>query len=1023
MSPIKDPPVAPGIFRELPATCDTVTLLGGTLAPGASTTEMTMRSTSASLLLALLALSACGKARQSASESASAEARCTRCHGGLENQTGAPPNDLRGTSDPSAMPVGAHTAHVQAGALAGAFACTACHPDPRSGSTHLDGKVELALDGFAHDGLPGNGATPDFDKIAGTCSSVYCHGAFRNGNGGNAPVWNRVGQGQAACGSCHGAPPPPPHPGATDCGRCHEGYTATSVNPVTHVNGKLDVVGLSCTSCHGDPSRPKNAAAPPLGTHGEASTSDRAVGAHQAHLAGATLGTPVSCDDCHTVPTSLAHANGTVDLTFGALATAGGTFPASWNGATCSTYCHGATLQAGGSNTAPAWTGGSSQAVCGACHAVPPPSPHPAVSSDLTLCAACHPQTMTSAGALIPASAGGKHLDGVVESSGHDASWMDTSSPGFHAYAADADLASCTTCHGAQLDGGNVQVACGRCHNLVPTPVADWRQNCVMCHGGTDNPTGAPPRTTWGRSGDAVRVGAHSTHVSGSDIAPAFDCSVCHVKPDSALSPGHVDGPTATVTFNGLATNGSLVPPSWDRASGTCASTYCHGATLGGGTNKAPVWTSVGTGEASCGSCHGVPPPAPHPAVTGLTSCAGCHPDTVDATGRIIPPSSGGKHLDGVLEVSGGHPASWMDPTSAGFHAYSADAGLASCQACHGPQLDRFPSGNCANASCHGGNLPAGVTSWWQNCTMCHGDPSRAINAAAPPRTIYGMGSDPVRVGAHAAHLAGGPMAPPFGCDVCHVVPADAFSAGHIDQPTATLTFGGLALPSGAATPSWNRSTATCSSTYCHGATLGGGANTAPVWTGGSAQAVCGSCHGLPPPAPHPSGCVDPTSCGNCHGGTVAPDGSLIPPASGGKHLNGVVDAGSLAAGCASCHGSPPQDGGSSGHAFHTQIRQVACSTCHNGYTRTTVDPTTHMNCVRDSSIVYAVPNPDPAGAPPTLDACNAPVQAIATMPQSSSPTVWDTSICTTCHSAQSYLYDRCCGTNGPGPAWCATYY
>jgi predicted CxxxxCH...CXXCH cytochrome family protein len=306
---------------------------------------------------------------------------------------------------------------------------------------------------------------------------------------------------------------------------------------------------------------------------------------------------------------------------------------------------------------------------------------------------------------------------------------------------------------------------------------------------------------------------------------------------------------------------------------------------------------------------------------------------------------------------------------------------------------------------------------------MCHGDASRAVGPAAPPRTIYGMGADPIRVGAHQAHLAGSDMAPPFGCNVCHVVPADAFATSHIDQGTATVTFGGLAVATSAAAPTWSRNSATCASTYCHGATLSGGTNTAPVWTGGAGQATCGSCHGTPPNAPHPAVSSDLPGCAICHNGTVAGDGTLIPPSSGGKHLNGAVDAGSLEAGCASCHGSPPQDGGSSGHAFHTTLKTVACAVCHTGYTRTTADPTYHMNGVRDAWYVYRVPNPDPAGAPPTLDACNAPTYSKVKMPPSSSPTVWDASICITCHSAQSYLYDRCCGDLGPGPDWCASYY
>ena len=70
-----------------------------------------------------------------------------------------------------------------------------------------------------------------------------------------------------------------------------------------------------------------------------------------------------------------------------------------------------------------------------------------------------------------------------------------------------------------------------------------------MCHGGTDNQTGAPPRTTWGQGADPVRVGAHTSHLSGSSIAPAFDCGVCHVKPADALAAGHIDQSTASVTF------------------------------------------------------------------------------------------------------------------------------------------------------------------------------------------------------------------------------------------------------------------------------------------------------------------------------------------------------------------------------------------------------------------------------------------------------------------------------------------
>jgi predicted CxxxxCH...CXXCH cytochrome family protein len=709
-----------------------------------------------------------------------------------------------------------------------------------------------------------------------------------------------------------------------------------------------------------------------------------------------------------------------VDLRFGALATAGGTVTARWDGATCSNYCHGASLNAGGTNPAPRWTGGAGEATCGSCHGVPPPAPHPSVSG-IDGCAFCHPETMTSAGALIPAASGGKHLDGTIQSSGHPAGWMEFTSPAFHAFSANADLASCTACHGAALDGGPVQVACARCHDLwKPAGVPSWRQDCTMCHGNRDDAPGtpgigAPPRATWGNEGDAVRVGAHQSHVTGSAIAPPFDCGVCHVKPDDALSPGHVDGPTATVTFGGLATVGTVVPPDWDRTTATCGSTYCHGGTMGGGTNPRPVWTNVGTGEASCGSCHGLPPPAPHPAVTGITSCAGCHPDTVDAAGDVIPPAAGGKHLDGVVEAASGHGPNWMDQTSTGFHAYSADAGLASCQACHGQRLDALAGGDCA--SCHG-------TSWATSCTMCHGGTDN--QTGAPPRTIYGRGDDAVRVGAHTAHLAGGPIAPPIDCSACHVVPADAFTVGHIDQGTATVTFGGLAVspPADAPAPGWDRASATCSSTYCHGATLTGGSTPAPVWTGGASQAACGSCHGTPPLAPHPAVSGGLAGCATCHNGTVAADGTLIPPASGGKHLNGQVDAGSLEQGCASCHGTPPADGGINGHLFHNSLR-LECATCHLGYTRTSADAALHMNGARDAIFTYSRPNPDPGpGIAPTLEACLAtPLTATVRMPPSSDPTTWDGNVCATCHTARDYRFNACCVDPGaPTPDWCSNW-
>jgi predicted CxxxxCH...CXXCH cytochrome family protein len=80
--------------------------------------------------------------------------------------------------------------------------------------------------------------------------------------------------------------------------------------------------------------------------------------------------------------------------------------------------------------------------------------------------------------------------------------------------------------------------------------------------------------------------------------------------------------------------------------------------------------------------------------------------------------------------------------------------------------------------------------------------------------------------------------------------------------------------------PQWNRDTATCSGSWCHGPQ--DIFNTSPGWTNGTGTLTCTSCHGMPPAAPHPA---DPR-CSNCHvdidGAGNITDRSL--------HVNGEVD-------------------------------------------------------------------------------------------------------------------------------------
>ncbi|HSD22114.1 MAG TPA: CxxxxCH/CxxCH domain-containing protein, partial [Anaeromyxobacter sp.] len=849
---------------------------------------------------------------------------CTACHG-TEGVNPAPPVGTRGETLTTQRAVGAHQKHVVTGTIRNAFACSDCHA-PVTDLTHVNGTISLP---FA--GLASNGTTPDWNGA--TCASTYCHGATLGAGGlATAPTWTVVSAGPTACSSCHGAPPPLPHPQNADCNRCHEGTVlatgAIDLAGGKHIDGTVQVDGGGCTACHGTEGVNP---APPVGTRGETLTTQRAVGAHQKHVVTGTIRNAFTCSDCHAPVSDLTHVNGTISLPFDGLAS-NGTTP-SWTGTTCSsTYCHGATLAAGGSNTAPTWTAVSAgPTACTACHGAPPPFPHPP-STD---CARCHSGTVLAGGGID--LAGGKHIDGTL-----------------------------------QVDGGG----------------------CTACHG-TEGVNPAPPVGTNGETLTTQRaVGAHQKHVVTGTIRTAFTCSACHA-PVSDLT--HVNG-TISLPFGGLASQGTT--PSWTGT--TCASTYCHGATLGaGGSTITPTWTAVSGGPTACSSCHGAPPPLPHPQ---NADCHRCHEGTVLATGAIDV--AGGRHIDGTVQVSAGgctacHGTDGVNPApplgtngetlttqrAVGAHQKHVVDGpirrALACDGCHAPVADlthvngtislpftglasqgttpSFTGTACSSTYCHGATLDAGGAAttpvWTQvsagvtGCTGCHGFPPPAPHPANPlcnschPLTVgidgkidvaggrhvdgtldvagltcrscHGSTANPappigtrgetattdLAVGAHQRHVVNGPIRNALSCEECHVVPTELLHG----NGTVDLAWGTLATQLGA-TPVWDRTQATCASTYCHGAKLAGGSVTTPTWTAVSpGQTSCGSCHGAPPPPPHPASAL--TGCARCHPDTVTPEGAI--DLAGGHHIDGKLD---VSGKCGDCH---PVPGTSGAHLVH----------------------------------------------------------------------------------------------------------
>lgn len=288
------------------------------------------------------------------------------------------------------------------------------------------------------------------------------------------------------------------------------------------------------------------------------------------------------------------------------------------------------------------------------------------------------------------------------------------------------------------------------------------------------------------------------------------------------------------------------------------------------------------SGAGECNRCHGFPPPpfltdaTAHP---DRTDCSTCHPSTVDANGDLI---AGGAHLNGTVDA--GHPVGWAQPSQ---HGPAAIADIASggqgCTVCHGDDY----GGGTVGISCNACHTTNGFADWRTNCTFCHGAQTTDYPAianpvlAAPPEGVLGQ-TEPTdaHVGAHQKHLGNGStISDGVSCDECHVVPTDL---SHLDG-AATLTFGALAT-TGSLVPQY--AGVTCSSVYCHGATLNGGANPTPSWTGAIG---CLDCHGQPPQTVrHPTHSF--ARCVNCHSEVATnttPANIASTPTAKALHVNG----------------------------------------------------------------------------------------------------------------------------------------
>jgi len=337
-----------------------------------------------------------------------------------------------------------------------------------------------------------------------------------------------------------------------------------------------------CNKCHGSEDNP----APPQNTEGGTETSIVSVGAHQTHLHDSDVREAMWCQECHIIPTTAEdpyHQDGLpAEVTFGVLSRTGGLKP-SWDRAVakCSDVYCHGATLTGGANPNPVWN---------------------VVDQSQSFCGSCH---------------------GIPPLSPHPASY------------------DCVKCHQDTLDAeGGIDVAGGK-HINGKVDVIDL--TCSTCHGSESND--APPKSVSGSNDTStVEVGAHQPHLADSNLRRALKCEDCHVVPETINDATHMDTPPAEVTFGSLAkTDGA--DPSWDRNAATCSNTYCHGATLDGGTTTTPKWTDLSGSQAVCGTCHGLPPGGTH---DPSDKCVDCHPATVDS--NLILDID--KHMDGTVQYT-----------------------------------------------------------------------------------------------------------------------------------------------------------------------------------------------------------------------------------------------------------------------------------------------------------------------------------------------------------------------------------
>lgn len=187
---------------------------------------------------------------------------CNVCHG--DTTHAYPPKALNGDVSTSSIGVGMHMQHLAFTKYSALVSCNECHTPVASfdDTNHInpsaDGIAEVTFGSLSRTTL-GGGIIPNpvWSRTNATCSDLYCHGTFKNGNVNATGIW--TDSTSVVCGTCHGDPVtgnPNPKPNGqfvaphysfytiNTCWQCHSSVINAQgqiTAPEKHINGVVNV--------------------------------------------------------------------------------------------------------------------------------------------------------------------------------------------------------------------------------------------------------------------------------------------------------------------------------------------------------------------------------------------------------------------------------------------------------------------------------------------------------------------------------------------------------------------------------------------------------------------------------------------------------------------------------------------------------------------------------------------------------------------------------------------------------------